>query len=70
MKNKNFWKNMLIGFFGGMVSGLFSSGGGLILVPYMSSILKMVGNLWFLLVKLMIIHCLLELSGIINLSHF
>lgn len=41
MEKKDFWKNMLIGFFGGLVSGLFSSGGGLILVPYMSSILKM-----------------------------
>lgn len=41
MKNRDFWKNMLIGFCAGMVSGLFSSGGGLLLVPYMSSILKM-----------------------------
>ena len=41
MKKKSFWKNMLIGFFGGMISGLFSSGGGLILVPYMTFILKM-----------------------------
>ncbi len=41
MKNKNFWKNMLIGFLGGMISGFFSSGGGLILVPYMTSVLKM-----------------------------
>lgn len=40
MKSKNFWKNMLIGFLGGMISGFFSSGGGLILVPYMTSILK------------------------------
>lgn len=41
MKNRNFWKNMLIGFFSGVVSGLFSSGGGLLLVPYMTAILKM-----------------------------
>lgn len=41
MKLKNFWKNMLIGFLSGVISGLFSSGGGLILVPYMTSILKM-----------------------------
>ncbi len=41
MKNKNFWKNMLIGFLAGMVSGFFSAGGGLLLVPYMSSVLKM-----------------------------
>ena len=41
MKNKNFWKNMLIGFLGGMISGFFSSGGGLILVPYMTAVLKM-----------------------------
>lgn len=40
MKKKNFWKNMLVGFFAGMISGFFSSGGGLILVPYMTSILK------------------------------
>lgn len=39
MKN-NFWKNMLIGFLAGVVSGFFSSGGGLILVPYMTAILK------------------------------
>ena len=32
---------MLIGFLGGMVSGFFSSGGGLILVPFMTAILKM-----------------------------
>lgn len=41
MKFENFWKNMLIGFLGGMVSGFFSSGGGLILVPFMTAILKM-----------------------------
>lgn len=32
---------MLIGFLGGMISGFFSAGGGLILVPYMTAILKM-----------------------------
>lgn len=32
---------MLIGFFGGIISGFFSAGGGLILVPYMVNILKM-----------------------------
>lgn len=41
MKNNNFWKNMLIGFLGGVISGFFSAGGGLVLVPYMSAILKM-----------------------------
>lgn len=40
MKQKNFWKNMLIGFLGGMISGFFSSGGGLILVPYLTAVLK------------------------------
>ena len=40
MMKKNFWKNMLIGFFAGLVSGFFSAGGGLILLPYMTSLLK------------------------------
>ena len=30
---KKFFKKVLIGFFSGIISGLFSSGGGLILVP-------------------------------------
>lgn len=37
---KNNLKSILIGFFAGVVSGFFSSGGGLILVPYMTGILK------------------------------
>ena len=41
MKEQKFWKNMLIGFFAGMISGFFSAGGGLILVPYMTQMLKM-----------------------------
>jgi len=41
MKKKNFLKNILIGFFAGIVSGFFSSGGGLILVPFMTSVLMM-----------------------------
>lgn len=41
MKKNNFWKNMLIGFLGGVISGFFSAGGGLILVPYMTAILNM-----------------------------
>ena len=41
MRKKKFWKNMLIGFFGGIISGFFSAGGGLILVPYLTAVLKM-----------------------------
>ena len=41
MRKKNFWKNMLVGFFGGLISGFFSAGGGLILVPYLTASLKM-----------------------------
>ena len=41
MKDKSFWKNMLIGFLAGMVSGFFSAGGGLLLVPYLTSVVKM-----------------------------
>ena len=39
MKN-NIILNILIGFFGGIISGFFGAGGGLILVPYMTLILK------------------------------
>lgn len=39
MKNKILF-NVLIGFFAGMISGFFGAGGGLILVPYMTLILK------------------------------
>lgn len=38
---KNFWiKNGIIGFVAGIISGLFTSGGGLILVPAFSRISK------------------------------
>ena len=40
MKKMNFLKNILIGFFAGMASGFFTAGGGLLLVPYISSVLK------------------------------
>lgn len=39
MKNKTIF-NILMGFFAGLVSGFFGAGGGLLLVPYMTSILK------------------------------
>lgn len=32
-KGKNFFKILIIGFFSGIISGLFSTGGGLVLVP-------------------------------------
>ena len=35
------WKIILIGFFAGIVSGLFASGGGMILVPAFMYLLKM-----------------------------
>lgn len=41
MKNKMIWKNILLGIIAGGISGFFSSGGGLVLVPYMTTILKM-----------------------------
>lgn len=40
MKRKSYFKNILIGFLGGIISGFFSAGGGLILVPYMTAILE------------------------------
>ena len=41
MKKKEFIYIMLIGFFSGIVSGLFASGGGMILVPSFIYLLKM-----------------------------
>lgn len=40
MRNKKFLGNILLGFIAGMISGFFGAGGGLILVPYMTLILK------------------------------
>lgn len=37
---KEFFKNIVIGFFAGIISGFFGAGGGLILVPYMTINLK------------------------------
>ena len=39
IKKKTFF-NILMGFFAGVVSGFFGAGGGLLLVPYMTGILK------------------------------
>ena len=39
--NTHFIKKSIIGFFAGIVSGLFASGGGLIVVPALVHILKM-----------------------------
>lgn len=39
IKNKIFL-NILIGFFAGIISGFFGAGGGMLLVPYMTEILK------------------------------
>jgi len=41
MMKKEFLYKVLIGFFAGIVSGLFASGGGMILVPAFIYILKM-----------------------------
>lgn len=41
MMKKEFIYKMLIGFFSGIVSGLFASGGGMILVPSFIYLLKM-----------------------------
>jgi len=40
-KNKNFLKLVLIGLIAGLICGFFSTGGGLILVPAFTYILKM-----------------------------
>lgn len=40
MKNLKILGNILLGFIAGMISGFFGAGGGLILVPYMTLILK------------------------------
>ena len=41
MKNKEFIYKILIGFFAGIVNGLFASGGGMILVPAFIYLLDM-----------------------------
>lgn len=40
MKNKKILGNILLGFIAGMISGFFGAGGGLVLVPYMTLIIK------------------------------
>lgn len=40
MKKIKTFGNILLGFIAGMISGFFGAGGGLILVPYMTLILK------------------------------
>ena len=41
MKNKGIFLCLIIGFFAGIVSGFFSSGGGLIILPFYISVLKL-----------------------------
>lgn len=40
MKTMRKFGNILLGFIAGMISGFFGAGGGLILVPYMTLLLK------------------------------
>ena len=40
MKKLKIFGNILLGFIAGIISGFFGAGGGLILVPYMTLILK------------------------------
>lgn len=40
MKKIKIFGNILLGFIAGMISGFFGAGGGLILVPYMTLVLK------------------------------
>ena len=40
MKKMKILGNILLGFIAGMISGFFGAGGGLILVPYMTLLLK------------------------------
>lgn len=40
MKKMKILGNILLGFIAGMISGFFGAGGGLILVPYMTLVLK------------------------------
>lgn len=40
MFKNNLFLNILMGFFAGFISGFFGAGGGLLLVPYMTEIIK------------------------------